>query len=123
MLSAAYCVKGSAYYHNAAVVEKLDILVKFLASAQSEDGTVNVGNLESPPDTAFLIEILGPAATIMRRDNSSELKDVQQQLKQVLLKAGDGLTTGGIHTPNHRWVISAALAQINHLYPNKKYNK
>ena len=121
VLTAAYCAKGSTYYHNAAVVDKLDILVKFLASAQSEDGTVNVGNLESPPDTAFLIEILGPAATIMRKDNSSELKDVQQQLKQVLLKAGDGLTTGGIHTPNHRWVISAALAQINHLYPDKKY--
>lgn len=121
VLTAAYCAKGSAYYHNTAVVDKLDILVKFLASAQAEDGTVNVGNLESPPDTAFLIEILGPAATIMRKDNSNELKDVQQRLKQVLLKAGDGLATGGIHTPNHRWVISAALAQINHLYPNKKY--
>jgi hypothetical protein len=121
VLTAAYCAKGSAYYHNNEVVSKLDILVKFLASAQSEDGTVNVGNLESPPDTAFLIEILGPAASIMRKDSSSELKDVQQQLKQILLKAGEGLVTGGIHTPNHRWVISAALAQINHLYPDKKY--
>ncbi len=121
VLTAAYCAKGSAYYHNAAVVDKLDILVKFLASAQAEDGTVNVGNLESPPDTAFLIEILGPAGSIMKKDNSSELQTVQQQLKQILLKAGEGLVTGGIHTPNHRWVISAALAQINHLYPNKKY--
>lgn len=121
VLTAAYCAKGSAYYHNTAVVDKLDILVKFLASAQAEDGTVNVGNLESPPDTAFLIEILGPAGTIMRKDNSSELQTVQQQLKQILLKAGEGLVTGGIHTPNHRWVISAALAQINHLYPSKKY--
>lgn len=122
VLTAAYCAKGSAYYHNAAVVDKLDILVKFLASAQAEDGTVNVGNLESPPDTAFLIEILGPAGTIMKKDNSSELQAVQQQLKQILLKAGEGLVSGGIHTPNHRWVISAALAQINHLYPNKKYS-
>lgn len=122
VLTAAYCAKGSAYYHNTEVVNKIDLLVKFLASAQAEDGTVNVGNLESPPDTAFLIEILGPAATIMRRDNSSELRDVQQQLKQILLKAGEGLSTGGIHTPNHRWVISAALAQLNHLYPNKKYS-
>jgi hypothetical protein len=121
VLTAAYCAKGSAYYHNADVVSKLDILVKFLASAQSADGTVNVGNLESPPDTAFLIEIIGPAASILRKDNSSELQQVQQQLKQVMLKAGEGLVTGGIHTPNHRWVISAALAQINHLYPDRKY--
>jgi hypothetical protein len=121
VLTAAYCAKGSAYYHNADVVSKLDILVKFLASAQSADGTVNVGNLESPPDTAFLIEIIGPAASILRKDNSSELQLVQKQLKQVMLKAGEGLVTGGIHTPNHRWVISAALAQINHLYPDRKY--
>ncbi len=120
-LAAAYCGQESTLYHQAAVVEKLSILVKFLAAAQSEDGTVNVGNLESPPDTAFLIEILGPAAAIMQNDKSRDLKLVQLQLKQVILKAGEGLVTGGIHTPNHRWVISAALAQINHLYPNKKY--
>ena len=121
VLTAAYCAKSSAYYQNIEVVSKIDILVKFLASAQADDGTVNVGNLESPPDTAFLIEILGPAASIMRKNNNRALQEVQQQLKQILLKAGEGLTTGGIHTPNHRWVICAALAQINHLYPNKKY--
>lgn len=121
VLTAAYCAKGSAYYQNPEVVSKIELLVKFLASAQAEDGTMNVGNLESPPDTAFLIEILGPAASIMRKNNSSELINVQQQLKLILLKAGEGLTTGGIHTPNHRWVICAALAQINHLYPNRKY--
>ncbi|ULT39404.1 hypothetical protein KRR40_31245 [Niabella defluvii] len=120
-LTAAYCVKESAYYHQPVLIEKLNILVEFLAAAQSADGTVNVGNLESPPDTAFLIEILGPAASIMRNDNSSHLQQAQQQLKQIMLKAGEGLVTGGVHTPNHRWVISAALAQINHLYPDKKY--
>lgn len=121
VLTAAYCAKGSAYYHSSDVIAKLDILTRFLTSAQAEDGTVNVGNLESPPDTAFLIEILGPAAAIMRKDNSSELEPIRQQLKQVMLKAGEGLVTGGIHTPNHRWVICAALSQINALYPDKKY--
>lgn len=120
-LAAAYCAKDSVYYHQKSVVEKLNILVQFLAGAQSADGTVNVGNLESPPDTAFLMEILGPADSIMRNDHSNDLLQVQRELKQILLKAGEGLVTGGIHTPNHRWVVAAALAQINHLYPDKKY--
>ena len=42
-------------------------------------------------------------------------------MSRFILKAGEALTTGGVHTPNHRWVISAALAQINHLYPDQRY--
>lgn len=121
VLTASYCAVGSAYYHAPLLIQKLDLLTKFLASAQSEDGTVNVGNLESPPDTAFVIEILCPAATILQREKSKEAETINQQLKKIIIKAGEGLVVGGVHTPNHRWVISAALSQINALYPNRKY--
>jgi len=47
--------------------------------------------------------------------------ELTNKTKKFLLKAGDALTLGGVHTPNHRFVISAALARINALYPNKKY--
>ncbi|MEO7765780.1 MAG: hypothetical protein ABIS01_00085, partial [Ferruginibacter sp.] len=46
---------------------------------------------------------------------------ILEKMKTFILKAAVPLTTGGVHTPNHRWVISAALAQINQLYPNKRY--
>jgi len=121
VLTASYCYPGSKYFHDPLLVPKLDLLVQFLAAAQSPDGTVNIGNLESPPDTAFLMEILCGAATILQKDTAGALADVKKKLKQIIVNAGDALSKGGVHTPNHRWVVSAALAQINALYPDKKY--
>ena len=121
VLSASYCSPGSTYYHNPLLASKLNLLIQFLADAQSEDGTVNIANLESPPDTAFLMEILSATAPILLKDNSKELSAINSDLKKIIVKAGDALSKGGVHTPNHRWVICAALSQINALYPDKKY--
>ncbi|MEO6232706.1 MAG: hypothetical protein ABJB11_10815 [Ferruginibacter sp.] len=120
-LSASYCYPDSAYYHSPLVVSKLEILLEVLERFQTADGTVNIGNLESPPDTAFLIEILSAATYLLIKDNSPEIRKINDGIKGFMLRAGDALTTGGVHTPNHRWVVSAALAGINKIYPNKKY--
>lgn len=120
-LAAAYCCKDSAYYHNAAVVAKLESYVSLLLEVQSEDGTVNLGNLESPPDTAFLLEPLSTGAFLLQKDNAPALKKVNEEVKRFIVKAGEALVTGGVHTPNHRWVICAALSRLNSIYPNKKY--
>jgi hypothetical protein len=95
--------------------------VHFLLSAQSADGTVNAGNLESPPDTAFVMEILCPANIILLKEKDEKLITVLDGLKNVITRSGDALSKGGVHTPNHRWVICSALSQINFLYPDKKY--
>ncbi len=120
-LAASFVSAGSQYYHSALVVPKLEILCRAIAGQQAADGTVNIGNLESPPDTAFLVELLCAAAVILQQDNSPALQRVNAAIKDVLIKAGEGLRTGGVHTPNHRWVVCAALARLHTLYPNKKY--
>src|SRR5690606_26913635 len=51
------------------------------------------------------------------------ISDLLEQLKLFLLKAGKAFTVGGIHTPNHRWVVSAALAQLYQLWPDPAYLK
>lgn len=121
-LAAAYCYAGSGYHHNSLLVTKLDILVQFLLDAQAADGTVNVGNLESPPDTAFVMEILCPANIVLLKEKDEKLSTVLNGLKKVITRAGDALSKGGVHTPNHRWVICSALSQMNYLYPDKKYS-
>lgn len=121
ILSGSYCEKSSAYYQDPRIVTKLGILARFLTDSQGEDGTVNVGNLESPPDTAFVIEIVSTATMSLQQQQVAALKPVLDQIKTMIVKAGEALRTGGIHTPNHRWVICAALSQIHALYPDKKY--
>lgn len=121
VLAAAYCSPGSAYYQNPQLISMLEILAQGLLKAQNPDGTMNSGNLESPPDTAFLIEVLTPGAYILVKKNGAELGSVNAEVKKFIINAGESLVTGGVHTPNHRWVICAALSKINELYPNKKY--
>jgi len=120
-LAASYCCKNSKYYQSEFIIPKLEIIIQGLQKYQTEDGTVNIGNLESPPDTAFLLEPLCAATHLLIKTNSVAASNAIAGIKSFILKAGDALVTGGVHTPNHRWVVCAALARINVLYPNKIY--
>jgi hypothetical protein len=57
----------------------------------------------------------------MLQNNQLDFGELPQLLKKYLLNAGEALSVGGIHTPNHRWVVSGALAWINSFFPNPKY--
>ncbi len=120
-LVSCYVAEGSEYHHKPAIIPALEKIVTQLLAVQAPDGTVSIGNLESPPDTAFLLEPLCAGAKILGEYNAPGSSEIQEKIKTFITNAAKALTAGGVHTPNHRWVISAALAQINELYPNKKY--
>jgi hypothetical protein len=120
-LVASFCNKQSEYHHQSVLLDQLALHINFMSNAQSEDGTVNAGNIESPPDTAFLIEILCPALLVLSKEDLPDTKPLIATLSRFILKAGNGLLTGGVHTPNHRWVVCSALAQINSLFPDSRY--
>lgn len=119
-LSAAYVTASSVYYHRSELISAIQHVLDVLKSSQSEDGTLNFGNLESPPDTGFLLESTTAAAKILIKDGSSALNEVNETLKKFIQKAGNGLIVGGVHTPNHRWVVCAALSKIHALYPDPR---
>jgi hypothetical protein len=120
-LVSAYSEPTSKYYQQVDLIPLMEKIMRFLLKEQSADGTLNLGNFESAPDTAFILEPICAAISILEKNKAYLFDEVKNLSKKFILKAGDALTVGGIHTPNHRWVVSAALAQINDLYPNPKY--
>ena len=120
-LAAAYATPESPYAGQAALLPPMQAIVALLLSNQHPDGTLDIGNLASPPDTAFILEPLCSGATILGRLSTPALAPLKADLKRFIERAGEGLRTGGVHTPNHRWVVSAALARVNALYPRPGY--
>ena len=120
-LAGAYCAPESAYCKQASLVTLMDAEADKQLAAQHADGTIDSGNLNSPPDTAFVVQSVCRALAVLRRMDLPELAAVNAKLGKFVVAAGEALVTGGVHTPNHRWVVSSALAQLNALYPAAKY--
>ncbi len=122
ILSASVSYSKSDYYKAERVIERLDSDLDIILNGQYDDGTLDSGgNRQSPPDTAFVLEYVCAAASVLSDAKDKSIRSVKEKLKKFILNAGEAMLTGGVHTPNHRWVISAALANINKLYPNPKY--
>lgn len=123
-ITASYCVEESRYYRSEVALKRLEELIGELIGRQYPNGTLDSGgNLQSPPDTAFLVEHLGPAATVLRQLDSNPTEALNNKLSGFLKNAGEGLISGGIHTPNHRWVVSAALARLYIIFNDERYVK
>jgi hypothetical protein len=120
-LVAAYCSPESSFSKSESLIPLMERGAQAFVDAQNPDGTLDAGNLASPPDTAFVVEATAAALEVARRSKDPRLARTQEILSKFLLGVGEALVTGGIHTPNHRWVVCAALARINALFPAAKY--
>jgi hypothetical protein len=120
-LVAAYCAPESAHYESENLIPLMESASHAFVSAQNPDGTLDAGNLASPPDTGFVVEGLAASLAVLRQRDDPRLARTKDTLSKFLLAAGGALVTGGVHTPNHRWVICSALARINSLFPAAKY--
>lgn len=119
--AAAYSQPLSEFYQQDRLITKLQETVDRLFAVLRPDGTINAGNLESPPDTAFIMEPLCSGVFILLQNQQPALEPIKASIKNFVEKVGQALTTGGVHTPNHRWEICSALAWVNALYPHPKY--
>lgn len=117
VFAAAFFCPQSKFHGDRQLVERMRLASRYLQAAQTPDGNIDllITNFNSPPDTAFSIASVGPAAVIAKREGNAEVFNL---IAPYIRKAAGGLVDGGVHTPNHRWVVSAALAQIHELFPD-----
>lgn len=118
--AAAFTCQNSHFYQSNELAARMRLAAKCLAAMQNEHGNIDlpVTNFNSPPDTGFVTHSAACAALLFKRAGASELYTA---LMPFLTRAGGALAVGGVHTPNHRWVICQALAQIHELSPDARY--
>ena len=118
-LSASVVHPRSRFHRDGVLLDRIRLGAGFLERSQSPQGNIDLltTNFNSPPDTGFVVHNVATAAAIGRRHGAPE---IAAALQPFLVKAGEGMAVGGVHTPNHRWVICSALAQINELFPDPR---
>lgn len=122
----AYLTPESEYYNDPQVLDRLLAGVEFLQREQRPSGRwdLPIANYDSAPDTAFAVARLVRPLRIARETTEFDGADTfAEHLEPVLRDAADGIATGGFHTPNHRWVNVGALAQVQELSPNDRYQE
>ena len=119
-MAASFVHPQSAFHRDAALLDRIRLAAGFLERAQSPQGNIDLltTNFNSPPDTGFVVHNVATAAAVGRRHGAEE---IARMLQPFLVRAGSGMAEGGVHTPNHRWVIGAALAQIAELFPDPRF--
>lgn len=118
-----YSCSDSAYFQSKSLIKEVEAATKAMLKFQHEDGTIDLlsTNFHSTPDTAFILENIVPAYKFLKQTPSKEAENSISLLQTFLKNAGEALIVGGIHTPNHRWVVSAALTKLNELFPDTRY--
>ena len=115
--------KESVYYQSKDLLNDIVLNLKSLLKLQHEDGTIDLmdTNFHSTPDTGFMTKQTAISYKLLKQSGTPGMEEALKLFQQFLQKTGEALIVGGIHTPNHRWVVSAALTKLNELWPDVRY--
>lgn len=119
-LLAAYRSQDSALHASDRAVAAAMTHLTALRAVQTSSGLFAGGdNVQSPPDSAFTINDVCDAHVIAV-GAGPELREAAAVLAEIAGAASESLRTGGVHTPNHRWELCAALARLHRSFPDDR---
>ncbi|WP_458111805.1 hypothetical protein M1D88_16280 [Arthrobacter sp. R1-13] len=116
----------SRFYGSRQLVDPMMGCLERLELLQGPDGLFGGDNLSSPPDSAFTVNDACLAVQLLRAQGSESaavLQEIEARLWRIIAKITPALVEGGVHTPNHRWELCAALAQIHSLDPRPEIDR
>ena len=124
-LGYAYLLEGSRFYRSEEILERILMGAEFGRKARRASGRFDLitTNFDSSPDTAFLVKALSPVVKAARKGSASGdsgAGEMAEALGEIVRTGAPGMVSGGFHTPNHRWVLVAALSQALELFPDLK---
>lgn len=112
LLSVYFCPE-SAFYRDGAVLNLAAGSLEFLLSRCHEDGSLDLmeTNFHDCTCNAFAVHVLAYTFRLLEREAKipEELR-VKELVFDFLRRSAEAMLSGGFHTPNHRWVLSSALA-------------
>lgn len=122
-LTITHLYQHSSHHRSDRIRRALEAAADALLRFQHEDGSIDLRttNFHSPPDTAFVVNSLAPVYELLQRHEVETLGVLTGKLEKFLLRAGEILKVGGVHTSNHRWVVTSALSWLHRIRPDNGY--
>lgn len=120
-----YCNENSIYYKNTDLLYRTELIIDVLLKSMHEDGTIDLleTNFHDATVVGFLVTPIAYAYRLLEKQN--EKTDIENvildKLKAFFAKGAEGMRNGGFHTPNHRWVMAAALSLVSNILDNDIY--
>jgi len=96
---------------------------EYMLEVQHGDGSIDlsISNIRSAPDTGFAVRPMSKAYAILSPLDEEWALETCSNIGRFLRKARTCLTGGKVHTPNHRWVVVAAMGEINRVFPSRQF--
>ncbi|WP_341281062.1 hypothetical protein [Paenibacillus sp. FSL H8-0537] len=120
--TAALCSPESAFYRDKQLLASLELALQYMLNRQHSDGTITLGstNYHSPPDTGFVVIGFAQLYELLEQQSVEypAFEKAVSLLALFLKRATPAMLEGGCHTPNHRWILTAALGLLNKSFPD-----
>lgn len=116
---ALYLNSRSRYYKSEKLMEALQLAADGVARVQRKSGYIDYPccNFFSAPDTSFCYKRLNDGYRLMKKyQDVADTTILQKKYLAIMRMAAEAIRDGGLHTPNHRWGICAALMQAAKLF-------